>query len=322
MATLVHDDVLDAAPLRRGLPTVVANAGRDRAVAAGDLLFSRAPSPTAARRPDRGPTTLGTDRQVELLAHASVALARGELAQRRDAYDTGVSVERYRLRCELKTAALFECACVIGPSGPDGGGGAADLRPGDRARLPAPRRRPRRRSARPSGPARRAAPTCSTAPSPCPSSSPATATRGCSSSTCARSAPAERGGDLRPDRRDGRPRGGPGRGARTGRRGEAGAARIRRRRRRAEDARARRRRRRRALQLERRGHGRPVAERNLRRLWTGRDRSSAAGPRRGSYRVSSSSGAACARNGGASRTSGGGWVRSLRGGSGRRRGRR
>ena len=42
MATLVHDDVLDDAPLRRGLPTVVANSGRQRAVAAGDLLFSRA----------------------------------------------------------------------------------------------------------------------------------------------------------------------------------------------------------------------------------------------------------------------------------------
>ncbi len=109
MATLVHDDVLDAAPLRRGLPTVVANSGRDRAVAAGDLLFSRAFAVLADD--DDAP---GTDRQVELLAHASVALARGELAQRRDAYDTGVSIERYQLRCELKTAALFECACVIG----------------------------------------------------------------------------------------------------------------------------------------------------------------------------------------------------------------
>jgi geranylgeranyl pyrophosphate synthase len=115
MATLVHDDVLDDAPLRRGLPTVVASSGRQRAVAAGDLLFSRAfailaddgGSGDPVRRPD-------TDRQVELLAHASVALARGELAQRRDAYDTGVSIERYQLRCELKTAALFECACVIG----------------------------------------------------------------------------------------------------------------------------------------------------------------------------------------------------------------
>src|SRR4051795_12190606 len=42
MATLVHDDVLDAAPLRRALPTVTAPSGRERAVATGDLLFSRA----------------------------------------------------------------------------------------------------------------------------------------------------------------------------------------------------------------------------------------------------------------------------------------
>ena len=111
MATLVHDDVLDAAPLRRGLPTVVANSGRGRAVAAGDLLFSRA---FAVLADAGGAGVEGTDRQIELLAHASVALARGELAQRRDAYDTGVSIERYQLRCELKTAALFQCACVIG----------------------------------------------------------------------------------------------------------------------------------------------------------------------------------------------------------------
>ncbi len=42
MATLVHDDVLDAAPLRRGRPTVVARAGPSTATAVGDLLFSRA----------------------------------------------------------------------------------------------------------------------------------------------------------------------------------------------------------------------------------------------------------------------------------------
>src|SRR5881296_900014 len=41
-ATLVHDDVLDGSALRRGRPTVVAAAGRDMAVAVGDLLFSRA----------------------------------------------------------------------------------------------------------------------------------------------------------------------------------------------------------------------------------------------------------------------------------------
>jgi geranylgeranyl pyrophosphate synthase len=105
MATLVHDDVLDDAPLRRGQPTVAASSGRARAVAAGDLLFSRA----FALLSDAGER-----RAVELLAEASVALAQGELAQRQDAFDLGISAERYLRRCRLKTAKLFECACLLG----------------------------------------------------------------------------------------------------------------------------------------------------------------------------------------------------------------
>jgi len=105
MATLVHDDVLDAAPLRRGHPTVVATAGRGRATAAGDLLFSRAFALLAGA---------GDSRSVGLLAAASVALARGELAQRHDAYDTSIGEPRYIERCRLKTATLFECACLLG----------------------------------------------------------------------------------------------------------------------------------------------------------------------------------------------------------------
>jgi geranylgeranyl pyrophosphate synthase len=105
MATLVHDDVLDAAPLRRGQPTVAASAGRDRALAVGDLLFSRAFSLLTEHRDARA---------VSLLAEASVALARGELAQRLDAFDTGISEQRYLDRCRLKTAKLFECACRLG----------------------------------------------------------------------------------------------------------------------------------------------------------------------------------------------------------------
>jgi octaprenyl-diphosphate synthase len=105
MATLVHDDVLDDAPLRRGLPTVAATAGRGRAVATGDLLFSRAFALLGEA---------GDARSLALLADASVALARGELAQRRDAFDLDVSEERYLSRCRLKTARLFECACLLG----------------------------------------------------------------------------------------------------------------------------------------------------------------------------------------------------------------
>lgn len=105
MATLVHDDVLDAAPLRRGQPTIAAVSGRGRATAAGDLLFSRAFAFLAEH---------GDSRSVSLLAEASAALARGELAQRQDAFDLAISEQRYLERCRLKTAKLFECACLMG----------------------------------------------------------------------------------------------------------------------------------------------------------------------------------------------------------------
>jgi geranylgeranyl pyrophosphate synthase len=105
MATLVHDDVLDEAPLRRGVPTVAATSGRARAEATGDLLFSRA----FALLSDAG-----DKRSVELLADAAVALARGELAQRHDAFDLEIDEQRYLHRCRLKTARLFECACLLG----------------------------------------------------------------------------------------------------------------------------------------------------------------------------------------------------------------
>ncbi|MDX6698969.1 MAG: hypothetical protein QOE65_2366 [Solirubrobacteraceae bacterium] len=115
-ATLVHDDVLDAAPLRRGRPTVVAAGGRELATATGDLLFSRAFAEL---------TLNGSAEAVRVLSRASSALAQGELLQRADAWDTGVSVERYLERCELKTARLFEAACRLGAL--EGGGDADAL---------------------------------------------------------------------------------------------------------------------------------------------------------------------------------------------------
>lgn len=105
MATLVHDDVLDDAPLRRGVPTVAASSGAGRAIAVGDLLFSRAFALLASHRDIDA---------VALLAGASVALAEGELAQRQDAFDIGISEQRYLKRCRLKTATLFRCACLMG----------------------------------------------------------------------------------------------------------------------------------------------------------------------------------------------------------------
>jgi len=104
-ATLVHDDLIDGAQLRRGRPTVAAVAGRDAAIATGDLLFSRAFAELARNR---------NPEQLKALSDASSALAAGELLQRADAYASSIAVERYLERCRLKTAALFDAACRLG----------------------------------------------------------------------------------------------------------------------------------------------------------------------------------------------------------------
>jgi geranylgeranyl pyrophosphate synthase len=105
MATLVHDDVLDGAELRRGRPTVFADGGRSAATATGDLLFSRAFAELART---------GSEHAVRALSTASSALARGELMQRADAWSHDVTPERYLERCRLKTASLFEASCRLG----------------------------------------------------------------------------------------------------------------------------------------------------------------------------------------------------------------
>jgi geranylgeranyl pyrophosphate synthase len=104
-ATLVHDDLIDGAQLRRGHPTVAAVAGRKLAIATGDLLFSLAFAELARN---------DSATQLRALSDASSALAAGELLQREDAYAADVAVQRYLRRCELKTAALFEAACRLG----------------------------------------------------------------------------------------------------------------------------------------------------------------------------------------------------------------
>lgn len=105
MATLVHDDVLDSAPLRRGRPTVFAEGGRLAATATGDLLFSRAFAEL---------TSTGSPEAVRWLSEASSALARGELMQRADAWSSDVTPGRYLERCRLKTASLFRASCRLG----------------------------------------------------------------------------------------------------------------------------------------------------------------------------------------------------------------
>lgn len=105
MATLVHDDLIDGAEVRRGKAAAWSVFGADAARAAGDYLFARA----FAELADTGDT-----RAVDVLADAALCLARGEALQRRQTHDPDTTVESYLERCALKTGKLFEAACVLG----------------------------------------------------------------------------------------------------------------------------------------------------------------------------------------------------------------
>ena len=105
MATLVHDDQIDAAPLRRGRPTVWRTRGPRVSTASGDHLFARAFSELV---------TTGDMRAVTALSEACLALARGEILQREQAGDAETTPEQYLERCRLKTGRLFAAAATLG----------------------------------------------------------------------------------------------------------------------------------------------------------------------------------------------------------------
>jgi geranylgeranyl pyrophosphate synthase len=105
MATLVHDDVLDRAELRRGRPTVAHQYGATTAVSAGNYLLARAFSELVGA---------GSAEAVDLLSATAVGLSEGEVLQRAEAHDVSIGLEAYVRRCERKTADLFAAACALG----------------------------------------------------------------------------------------------------------------------------------------------------------------------------------------------------------------
>jgi geranylgeranyl pyrophosphate synthase len=105
LATLVHDDLIDRAELRRGRTSAWSAHGSLAATATGDYLFARAFAELAAE---------GEPHAVSALADACLSLVRGESLQRRQLHDPDTPVEAYLERCTLKTGKLFEAACRIG----------------------------------------------------------------------------------------------------------------------------------------------------------------------------------------------------------------
>lgn len=105
LATLVHDDIMDQAELRRGRPTASRAFGPDTAVLLGDALLAQALNIAA------GFPTTEVCRYVSL---STRQVCTGEIMQTLATADTLRDLSFYRRVIELKTAELFFVSCRLG----------------------------------------------------------------------------------------------------------------------------------------------------------------------------------------------------------------
>jgi octaprenyl-diphosphate synthase len=104
-ATLVHDDVLDSATLRRHVATVNANWGNQCSILLGDYLFTHA---------FHLASTLGDARACEIIGAATNRVCEGELQQVRERGNLALTEEEYFSIIDGKTAELTACCCRLG----------------------------------------------------------------------------------------------------------------------------------------------------------------------------------------------------------------
>jgi len=104
-ATLVHDDVIDRAEVRRGRPTVAAKLGDEPAIVVGDFYFAKAYEQAALT---------DSPEVVAILARAVMDICAGEVRQQGIRYHYDTSVDEYMRRIEAKTATLLAACCDIG----------------------------------------------------------------------------------------------------------------------------------------------------------------------------------------------------------------
>jgi heptaprenyl diphosphate synthase len=104
LGSLHHDDVIDEAETRRGVPSVNARWSNIVAILSGDFLLARASSLAAS---------LGAD-VAALLADTIGELCRGQVLELQHLWDVTRSEEDYSSAIEGKTASLFATSCRIG----------------------------------------------------------------------------------------------------------------------------------------------------------------------------------------------------------------
>ncbi|MCO6043831.1 polyprenyl synthetase family protein [Aeoliella sp. ICT_H6.2] len=104
-ATLVHDDILDEADLRRHVDTVNARWGNETSVLLGDFLFSHAFYLAS---------TVGTAEACQLIGKSTNRVCEGEMRQTLAEGDLTLSEDDYYSIIDAKTAELCACCCELG----------------------------------------------------------------------------------------------------------------------------------------------------------------------------------------------------------------
>lgn len=105
LATLVHDDVMDEAEIRRGRLTLAANWGNEIAVLFGDCLFAQALKLAAS---------FPTPEICRAVAMATNTVCSGEILQTQHRRDFEFTRDKYFKVLEMKTAELFALSCELG----------------------------------------------------------------------------------------------------------------------------------------------------------------------------------------------------------------
>ncbi|WP_458412690.1 heptaprenyl diphosphate synthase component II [Schinkia sp. CFF1] len=104
-ASLVHDDVIDNAELRRGAPTVKAKWDNRIAMYTGDYIFARAVELM---------TNIEKVEAHKVLSKTMVELCIGEIEQIKDKYNWNQNLRTYFRRIKRKTAILIAVSCELG----------------------------------------------------------------------------------------------------------------------------------------------------------------------------------------------------------------
>ncbi|MBM6619866.1 heptaprenyl diphosphate synthase component II [Bacillus suaedaesalsae] len=105
MASLVHDDVIDDADVRRGQPTIKAKWDNKIAMYTGDYIFARSLELM---------TNIENPEAHKILAHTIVEVSLGEIEQIRDKYNFDQNFKTYFRRIKRKTALLIAASCQLG----------------------------------------------------------------------------------------------------------------------------------------------------------------------------------------------------------------